>query len=90
MSMAKEILELVSENRNLRSAVKRLEDNYDREKHLVQEVCKFGETIDPDFRSKCAKAVDPWKASGSTWDFTKIVSRSLEDPKGIKYGDDDA
>ena len=85
-----EILELISENRELRSRVIRLQDDYDREKHLVQEVCRFGETIDPDFRSKCATVVNPWKSTGSTWDFTKIVSRGLEDPKGIKYGDDDA
>ncbi len=91
MSKLTEVLYLVQENRKLRDDVEYYKRELEKEEHLVREILKFGETLDPEFREKCADAVSPWKKPvyAESWDFTKLVNKSIKDPHGITGDDND-
>ena len=84
MNTLKEVLRIVNEREKIRGDLAKSEREVGSGNELLQRVLKFGETIDPDFRTKCLGHLDTEDANRGPFGLWSITNRDTWKRLGIK------
>ena len=73
----KEVLRIVNERETARGELEKAKREVVYGNDLLQRVLKFGETIDPEFRTKCLEHLDNEDSNNGPFGVWKIMNRDL-------------